>query len=307
MTRHSVGGPILDVISSLDWLDRPAERLTATVRDRVPAGRAKALLSGSWLGHPVHPMLVVVPIGSWTGVTALDLVRGRDSARSTELLIGLGAAAAVPAVVTGLHDWAESARPGSHARRVGLVHGATNGSALALHVASLVQRRRGCRTAGVRLARAGFCLLFIGDWLGGHLAFAEGVGVNHAAFDDAPAGWTRVLDAGRLADRQPLKAGADDLDLVIVRRDGAIYALADRCAHCGGSLSRGRLVEQSIQCPFSDTRFRLIDGAIERGPSAYPQRAYEAREHEGGVEVRRPGPSSSQDGKRNPAAGRRRG
>lgn len=286
VTRHSVGGPILDVVSSLDWLDRPAERLAATVRGLVPAGRAKGALSGSWLGHPVHPMLVVVPIGSWTGVTVLDLVRGRDSARSTELLIGLGAAAALPAVATGLHDWAESARRRSDARRVGLVHGATNSTALALHVASLAQRRRGRYTAGVRLARAGFCMLIIGDWLGGHLAFAVGVGVNHAAFDGAPREWTRVLDASRLADRQPLKATADDLDLVIVRGGGAIYALADRCTHCGGSLSRGRLVADSIECPLNDTRFRLIDGAIERGPSAYPQPVFEAREHAGGVEVR---------------------
>ncbi len=230
-------------------------------------------------------MLVVVPIGSWTGASVLDLLRGRDSARSTELLIALGIAAAVPAVLTGLHDWADSAQSRSEVRRVGLFHGASNSAALALHVASLAQRRRGRYAAGVRLARGGFCMLFIGDWLGGHLAFAEGVGVNHTAFDDAPREWMRVLDADRLGDH-PVMATADDLDLVIVRRDGAIYALANRCSHCGASLSRGRVVEQSIQCPMNDTRFRLSDGVIERGPSAYPQPAFEARERAGGVEVR---------------------
>ena len=229
-------------------------------------------------------MLVVVPIGSWTAVSLLDLVRGRDNA--TELLIGLGIAAAVPAVLTGLHDWSESERSRSEVRRVGLVHGATNSTVLALHVASLVQRRRGEHAAGVRLARAGFCMLIIGDWLGGHLAFAEGVGVNHTAFDDAPHKWTKVLDTHGLGDRRPVKASADDLDLVIVRCDGAIYALADRCSHCGGSLAEGRMVAESIQCPLSGTVFRLSDGEIERGPSAYPQPAFEARERGGGVEVR---------------------
>ena len=230
-------------------------------------------------------MLVVVPIGSWTGAALLDLVRGRDSGRSTDLLIGLGIAAAVPAVLTGLHDWSESERGHGEVRRVGILHGATNSAALALHVASLAQRRRGEHVAGVRLARAGFCMLIVGDWLGGHLAFAEGVGVNHAAFDDAPRKWTRVLDANRLVDRRPVMAGSDDLDLVIVRCDSAIYALADRCSHCGASLAEGRVVAESIQCPLNDTRFRLSDGKIEHGPSAYPQPAFEARERGGGVEV----------------------
>ena len=231
-------------------------------------------------------MLVVVPIGSWTGASLLDLVRGRDSARSTELLIGLGIAGAAPAVLTGLHDWSESERSRSEVRRVGVLHGATNSTVLALHVASLVQRRRGDYAAGVRLARAGFCMLVIGDWLGGHLAFAEGVGVNHTAFDDAPPGWTRVLDSNGVGDRRPVKATADELDLVIVRCDGVIYALADRCTHCGGSLSEGRVVAASIQCPLSGTSFRLNDGEIEGGPSAYPQPVFEVREHGAGVEVR---------------------
>jgi nitrite reductase/ring-hydroxylating ferredoxin subunit/uncharacterized membrane protein len=231
-------------------------------------------------------MLVVVPIGSWTAASLLDLVRGRDNARPTEALIGLGIAVAVPAVLTGLHDWSESEHSRSEVRRVGVLHGATNSTVLALHVASLVQRRRGEYIAGVRLARAGFCLLIIGDWLGGHLAFAEGVGVNHTAFDDAPHGWTRVLDSDGLGDRRPVKASADELDLVIVRCDGVIYALANRCSHCGGSLAEGQVVAESIQCPLSGTAFRLTDGVVERGPSAYPQPVFEVRERDAGIEVR---------------------
>jgi len=285
-TRRSLTAPALGIIGHLDRLDRPAERLAATVRRLVPAGRVKDGLSGSWLGHAVHPMLVVVPIGSWTGVAVLDLVRGREGARSSEVLIALGVAGAVPAVVTGVSDWAESERRRSEVRRIGLLHGATNSTALALHAASLVQRRRGRHAAGVRLARGGFCVLTVGDWLGGHLAFAQGVGVNRAAFDEAPRDWTRVLDAERLGDRQPVKAVADDAHLVLVRYDGAIYALANRCSHCGGSLSRGRVVAGAIQCPLNDTRFRLSDGAIVLGPSAYPQATFEAREREGHIEIR---------------------
>lgn len=286
MTRRSLTGPALGIIGHLDRLDRPAERLAATVRERVPAGRVKDALSGTWLGHAVHPMLVVVPIGAWTGAAVLDLVRGREGARSSELLIAVGVAGAVPAVATGLSDWAESERSRREVRRVGLLHGATNSTALALHVASLVQRRRGRYAAGVRLSRGGFCVLTVGDWLGGHLAFARGVGINRSAFDEAPRDWTRVLDAERLVDGHAVKAVADDAHLVIVRRDGTIYALANRCSHCGGSLSRGRVVADSIQCPLNDTRFRLSDGAIVHGPSAYTQPTFEARQREGDIEIR---------------------
>jgi len=286
VTRRSLTGPALAVVARLERLDRPAERLAAAVREFVAAGRGKDVLSGSWLGHAVHPMLVVVPIGSWTGAAVLDLVRGREGARSSELLIALGIAGAVPAVATGLSDWAESERSRDDVRRIGLLHGATNSTVLALHVASLVARRRGRHAAGVRLSRGGFCVLTVGDWLGGHLAFARGVGVNRAAFDEAPQRWTRVLDAGGVPDGHAARARAGDADLAIVRRDGAIYALADRCSHCGSSLSSGRLVGDSIQCPRNTTRFRLGDGAIVIGPSAYPQPVFAAREHAGHIEVR---------------------
>ena len=74
---------------------------------------------------------------------AADLVRGRDSARSTELLIGLGIAVGVPPALTGLRDWFERERSRSEVRRVGVLHGATNSTVLAPHVASLVRPRRG--------------------------------------------------------------------------------------------------------------------------------------------------------------------
>ncbi|HEX2212042.1 MAG TPA: DUF2231 domain-containing protein, partial [Mycobacterium sp.] len=97
-------------IRRLDGLDPAADRLAAAIRGLISSGRANDALSGSWLGHALHPMLVVVPIGSWTSAMVLDLVRGRDSARSSELLIGVGVAAAAPTIVTGLVDWSQSER-----------------------------------------------------------------------------------------------------------------------------------------------------------------------------------------------------
>jgi len=76
------------------------------------------------------------------------------------------------------------------------------------------------------------------------------------------------------------------IELVLVRRNGTIYALGDRCAHRGGSLHEGELLGDCIECPLHGTRIRLDDGSLERGPSAYPQPVFETREHDGRVEVR---------------------
>jgi nitrite reductase/ring-hydroxylating ferredoxin subunit len=53
-------------------------------------------------------------------------------------------------------------------------------------------------------------------------------------------------------------------------------------------LHEGELDGDCIACPLHGTRFRLADGAIERGPSAYPQPVYEARVNDGRVEIRSP-------------------
>jgi hypothetical protein len=60
--------------------DMAAGRL-ATMLVGLPAGRMKSALDGAWLGHAVHPILVVVPIGAWTSATVLDLVVARQRPR----------------------------------------------------------------------------------------------------------------------------------------------------------------------------------------------------------------------------------
>jgi len=119
--------------------------------------------------------------------------------------------------------------------------------------------------------------------------FARGVGVNQTAFDAEPGDWTAVLDASMLGDDRPTAALAGELALVIVKRNGTIYAMADRCAHRGGPLHEGELEGDCISCPWHGSLFRLEDGSVERGPSAYPQPVYEARVADGRVEVRAAG------------------
>jgi len=284
--RSPLGHAISESIGSLEVLDGPAKAIGRQIRKLLPAGTIKDVLSGTPMGHPLHPLLTDVPIGTWTSATMLDIVGGRDSERAAEILIAIGIAAAGPTAVTGWSDWADS-EPGDDAiRRIGIVHAVSNVSALVLYAASLAARRSGNRTAGVALGLAGAGALGAGGWLGGDLAYARGVGVDRTVFNSGPTDWTPVLDASMLLENRPAHATLANLELMLVRRNGTIYALDDRCSHRGGALHEGDLVEDCIECPLHQTRFRLEDGSLERGPSTYPQPVYEARERDGRVEVR---------------------
>ena len=69
---------------------------------------------------------------------------------------------------------------------------------------------------------------------------------------------------------------------MLVRHGDAILALHDVCAHAGGPLNEGRLVDGEIECPWHYSRYRMTDGGVTQGPSVYDQPAYEVRAREGG-------------------------
>jgi nitrite reductase/ring-hydroxylating ferredoxin subunit/uncharacterized membrane protein len=273
-------------IASIAALDAPAKAIAAKVRDLLPAGAVKDALSGSWLGHALHPLLTDVPIGTWTSATLLDVLGGESSRPAARRLIGLGLLAAAPTAWTGWSDWADSETGDDAVRRIGMVHAIVNGSAATLYGASLLARRRGAHRTGVLLGLAGAGAVGAGGWLGGDLAFVHGVGVDETTFDEGPQDWTPALDASMLLPDRPMSATVGSVEILLVRRDDTIHALADRCAHRGAPLHEGELVGECIQCPWHGSRFRLADGSLERGPSAYPQPLYEARENDGRVEIR---------------------
>ena len=276
---------VADRIAGLEPLDAVAEPLQHAVHGAVPQGsQVKDALSGTWLGHPLHPPLTDVVVGAWTGALVLDLVGGDDDGteRAADRLVATGILAAVPTALSGLSDWAD-VRGGS--RRVGVVHALGNTSALVLHTASLVARRNGNRGRGRLLSGLGFAVASMSAWLGGHLSFGQGVGVNQTAFDSAPDDWTAVLDADRLEDGKLAGAQAGATPVLLVRRGETVSALDDRCSHRGCALHEGELDGETVTCPCHGSTFRL-DGSIVNGPATAPQPRLDARIHEGRVEVR---------------------
>jgi nitrite reductase/ring-hydroxylating ferredoxin subunit len=83
-----------------------------------------------------------------------------------------------------------------------------------------------------------------------------------------------------------MRAGISDL--VVVRIGDTVHALHAVCAHAGGPLNEGTIVDGCVECPWHASRFRLSDGLVRQGPSVYDQPSYEIRAAEGGgYEVRR--------------------
>ena len=273
-------------IGELSPLDGPAEAVAGKARGLLSPGAVKDAVSGTFLGHPLHPLLTDLPIGTWTSATLLDLVGGRRSEEASERLIAAGIVAAMPTAMTGTSDWADTTLADASVRRIGAVHAVSNVAALLLYGASLASRRRGRRGRGVLLGLAGMGALTVGGHLGGHLSYDKGVGVQQTAFEGLPQDWTPTVAEDEVREGEATRAAAGDVQVMLARHEGRIHALADRCTHRGGSLSDGTVENGCVTCPLHASVFRLADGAVVQGPAGSPEPAFDVRVEDGTVEVR---------------------
>lgn len=282
----SVIGHLTDLIERAEKLDVVARPLHRIIPKLIPRGQVNGTLSGTGLGHPLHPTVVQLPLGAWFSVVVLDLVGGSRSRSAATRLLGIGNLAALPAVAAGVNDWMDTNGAES---RVGLIHATGNAGALTLFTASWWARVKGKHRAGIALGLAGLTLSGAAGWLGGHLGYAMGVGVDTTAFEPAVDDWTEVGTEDNLRDNEPLMVRANRTPVLLVRNEGTIYALADRCTHRGAPLHEGTVAAGCITCPWHGSQFRLTDGAIAHGPATRPQPCMEVRVTDGQIEVRQPG------------------
>lgn len=277
---------LVDSLESAAVLDAPAKKVGKAVRGNIEPGPVKDALSGTWLGHAIHPLLTDVVIGAFMSANLLDLLGGDRDGRASERLIALGLAAYAPTAITGVSDWADSEVGSESVRRVGLVHAAANATAASLYAASLVARLRGSRGRGKALALAGAGVLGGGGFLGGHLSFVRGVGMNQTEFDAGPSDWAPALPASELVEREPKRVIVGDTPVMLVRHSHGIHAIHDRCSHRGCPLSKSEIEGDTVTCFCHGSRFDLSDGSVLRGPATTPQPAYDAREVAGQIEIR---------------------
>jgi nitrite reductase/ring-hydroxylating ferredoxin subunit/uncharacterized membrane protein len=270
-----------------------AEALRAIYRALGGLGRLlQDLLNGVWLGHPLHAVIVDVVVGAATAALLLDVLRVFFGVEGLEVattwIVALTFVSGLGAILSGLTDFKDTSTGDD--RNVAGLHGLINiVGALGIGL-SLWLRLVDSHDAGFWAFLAGYAIISVGAYIGGHVVYKFGYMVNRNAFARGKKAreWTAVLPATSLADNTPTKASLGATSLVIVRRGDVVHALKENCSHVGGPLSEGTLEGDTIVCPWHQSAFRLTDGAVRHGPAQSRQVAYHARISGDQVEVSGP-------------------
>ncbi len=280
-----------DIIDQQQWLEPTGDALQQAIgkvaRREGPSRAIKDALHGVWLGHPLHPALTDLPLGAWSVSFLLDLAGlggSKAARRGADISLGIGIVGAVASALTGLTDWQETY---GRERRVGLLHGLLNATALTFYTGSWMLRRNKRRSSALFFSTLGYSTGLLSAYLGGELVFGQGTGVNHAAWLEAPEDYTAVMDEAALKPDTPTRVMAGITPVMLVRRQGDIYALTAVCTHAGGPLDEGTLEDNTIVCPWHGSRFGLKDGCVLGGPATFDERTFDARVRAGKIELRR--------------------
>lgn len=278
-------------VENQTWLDTLADPLQNWLKSLSRSPRAvkiKNFLHGTWFGHPVHPAVVTVPLGSWCATLLLDTLWLADEdpvmARAADATLVFGAVGAVASALTGATDWSDI--DGTD-RRVGLMHGLLNAAVLLGNLTSLGMRTAGKRRAGIVLSGLGFAVSLFTAYLGGELSYAKGIGVNHVAWEGGPDDFVPVISLADLPEQRLTRVDASGMPAVLWREGSKISAIAATCSHLGGPLDEGTCQDGLVSCPWHGSTFRLDDGSVAIGPATYAQPTFAVRVRNGKVELRR--------------------
>lgn len=288
-----------DITGGTDCAESPREKvleekLQKLVHNAFASGgsagqKIKNFLNGTGIGHPLHIVLTDVPIGAWTVALAFDgleLVSGRDEfGTAADTSVAIGIIGALGAALAGVTDWQDADAP---ARRTGMIHGLLNLGGTALFATSLIMRKRKSRTKARILSALGYGVMTAAARLGGNLVYEHRVGVDRTSGQSFPSDFAPVLADSELLEDQPKRAGSETAPILLVRRGNRIFAMAETCSHFSGPLSEGKLIGNSIQCPWHRSRFALENGRVLDGPAVHPQPCLEVRVRNGQIEVRKP-------------------
>jgi nitrite reductase/ring-hydroxylating ferredoxin subunit/uncharacterized membrane protein len=258
--------------------------------------RLKIFLNGTWIGHPLHPMLTDIPIGAWTLTILLDLIgllfRFPQLGLASSITACIGVAGALAAAAAGLADWVDVDFP---EKAIGAFHATVNISATTLFLISFLMRwgrdwQLGWTTFVVALA--GYLLVMIGGYLGGVMVFDMGVMINRNAYRRGPDDFKPAAEMRELPEGQLKRVSVEEQPVLLLRLDGTIYALGAVCSHYGAPLNEGKIVGRAIECPWHASRFALEDGRVVQGPACAGVPAYDCRIVNDQVQVKLRPPST---------------
>jgi nitrite reductase/ring-hydroxylating ferredoxin subunit len=283
-----------ETIENAGALDATIADTNRVVSRVLRPGALRDLLHGVPLGHPAHPIAVLVPAGAWISAAILDFVPGQQRAART--LVGAGLLGVVPAAAAGITDWSMLT---IKQQRVGIVHWAANLGAVALYSASYIQRSRGKHASGKALGLLGLGLVSGSGYLGGHLAYRQGANVLHpdepdfaeATGDRVGDDWQSIGLVDEFQEGKPSRVTLAGVDLLVLRRGLEFTVTAGGCSFCDDDLSKGKLEESdgvaTIECAQDGSVFDIGTGAVVRGPATADLPLFDALVQSGEVEIRR--------------------
>ena len=100
------------------------------------------------------------------------------------------------------------------------------------------------------------------------------------------SGWTDIGALAELEASSRLESDVDGYRVRVAKVNGKLYAFEDRCTHDDSPFDDAPIEDNEIICPRHGARFCLRTGAALSPPAYEPLRIFEAREHEGRIEVR---------------------
>lgn len=274
-----------------DWLQGVLQKVPGM--QRSSPRHLKSFLNGTWLGHPLHPVLTDVPITAWVLTAVFDVIwliaHPSWAAYGAFVTVIVGLFGALAAVVTGLADWSDTY--GSE-RRVGLNHAIFNALAFLLYILSFVLRLLAGPSDTLLAVIVGFVGLVsvsYAGYLGGEMVFAKGTAVNRTAWEAAGEDYEIVMAVADVQANKLYRVMVAGVPVILLRQGEQFSAISATCSHAGGPLDEGELVGDIVECPWHGSRFCLLDGRVLTGPATVRAPRYAVRVDNGQLALKRIG------------------
>lgn len=271
--------------SSASWLDAPAETIRTALSPLLGEDAPRSMkdaLYGVWLGHPLHPLMTDISIGGWTMSMICDVL-GQEEAADTTLMIGT--ISGVGTALTGAAQWFDTTNEEAP-RRMGALHAMLNGTALGFYTAACILRENDARAAGIATAWTGHILSTTSAWIGGHLSYELGIGVNRDTVRFGVEEWADAIAVDDLSDGKPHRVEIDEVPVMILKDGDEMLATSPVCAHLAGPLDEGEIENGCVTCPWHGSVYNLHTGEVVHGPATGPIRVYDTRIEGDTVQVR---------------------
>lgn len=268
----------------------------------------KNLLQGKPIGHPLHPVLVHLPIGLFILSFGFDVawLLGEGQpwlVHATTYTIGVGIVGALLAAVPGLVDYLDIRRD-HPAKRIATYHMILNLIAVGLYTGSFAIRywivRDELSAGAFTLSTLGIAVISASGYLGGLLVYENGIAVGgdrrwtptpeytHKPRAHRDDGYVVVASDDQIEDGGSLRVAVDGQVMVVVKLGGKIYAFQEFCTHRYGPLSEGQFKNETVMCPWHRSVFNMRTGKVVEGPAKTDLKTFDAKIEEGQILVKPP-------------------